>query len=148
MSGRGSRRPAPGQGAGRDSGRGSGVSGAGGRGTNTTPRTTPGSASRSGSRSVSRSAGATTSGARTGVQDPIKARKAPTGDPQRDAALAGISSKLDKLRQHNQQRQPTQPLTAPTTHADNPAPPELRGTSIPRHSQYGEWVVLPWWLCR
>ena len=107
MSGGGSRRPAPGQGAGRDSGRGSGVSGAGGRGTNTTPRTTPGSASRS----VSRSAGATASDARTGAQDPIKARMAPTGDPQRDAALAGISSKLDKLRQHNQQRQPTQPPT-------------------------------------
>ena len=46
-----------------------------------------------------------------GAQDPIKARMAPTGDPQRDAALAGISSKLDKLRQHNQQRQPTQPPT-------------------------------------
>ena len=107
MSGGGSRRPAPGQGAGRESGRGSGVSGAGGRGTNTTPRTTPGSASRS----ASRSAGATASGARATSQDSIKARKAPTGDSQRDAALAGISSKLDKLRQHNQQRQPTQ---APT----------------------------------
>ena len=80
---------------------------AGGRGTNTTPRTTPGSASRS----ASRSAGATASGARAASQDPIKARMAPTGDSQRDAALAGISSKLDKLRQHNQQRQPTQPPT-------------------------------------
>ena len=80
---------------------------AGGRGTNTTPRTTPGSASRS----ASRSAGATASGARTGAQDPIKARLAPTGDSQRDGAIAGISSKLDKLRQNNQQRQPTQ---APT----------------------------------
>lgn len=49
-----------------------------------------------------------------GAQDPIKARKAPTGDPQRDAALAGISSKLDKLRQHNQQRQPTQAPTRTT----------------------------------
>ena len=85
--------------------------GAGGRGTNTTPRTTPGSASRSGSRSASRSAGATASGARTRAQDPIKARLAPTGDSQRDGAIAGISSKLDKLRQNNQQRQPTQ---APT----------------------------------
>ncbi len=111
MSGRGSRWPAPGQGAGRESGRGSGVSGAGGRGTNTTPRTTPGSASRAASRSASRSAGATASGARTGAQDPIKARMAPTGDSQRDGAIAGISSKLDKLRQNNQQRQPTQ---APT----------------------------------
>ena len=65
----------------------------------------------SASRSASRSAGATASGARATSQDSIKARKAPTGDSQRDAALAGISSKLDKLRQHNQQRQPTQ---APT----------------------------------
>ena len=86
----------------------------GGRGTNTTPRTTPGSASRS----ASRSAGATASGARAASQDPIKARMAPTGDPKRDAALAGISSKLDKLRQHNQQRQPTQAptRTTPTHH--------------------------------
>ena len=115
MSGGGSRRPAPGQGAGRDSGRGSGVSGAGGRGTDTMPGTAPRSTSRSASRSMSRSAsrssGATASGARTGAQDPIKARMASTGDSQRDAALAGISSRLDKLRQHNQQRQPTQ---APT----------------------------------
>ena len=81
--------------------------GAGGRGTDTTPRTAP----RSMSRSASRSAGATASGARTGAQDPIKARLAPTGDSQRDGAIAGISSKLDKLRQNNQQRQPTQ---APT----------------------------------
>ena len=87
--------------------------GAGGRGTDTTPtsRSASRSTSRSVSRSVSRSAGATASGARTGAQDPIKARLAPTGDSQRDGAIAGISSKLDKLRQHNQQRQPTQ---APT----------------------------------
>ncbi|WP_314871101.1 hypothetical protein [Actinomyces oris] len=85
---------------------------AGGRATDTTPT------SRSGSRSASRSAGATASGARATSQDSIKARKAPTGDSQRDAALAGISSKLDKLRQRNQQRQPTQAptRTTPTHH--------------------------------
>ena len=93
---------APGRSAGDAPGRS-----AGGRGTDTTPRTAP----RSMSRSASRSAGATASGARTGAQDPIKARLAPTGDSQRDGAIAGISSKLDKLRQNNQQRQPTQ---APT----------------------------------
>ena len=80
---------------------------AGGRGTDTTSRTAP----RSTSRSQSRSAGATASRGRAAAQDPIKAFLAPTGDPKRDAVLAGISSKLDKLRQQNQQRQPTQ---APT----------------------------------
>ena len=88
--------------------------GAGRRGTDTTSRTTPRSTSRSASRSTSRSAGATASRARTAAQDPIKAFLAPTGDPQRDAVLAGISSKLDKLRQQNQQRQPTQAPTRTT----------------------------------
>ncbi|WP_309325242.1 hypothetical protein, partial [Actinomyces acetigenes] len=82
---------------------------AGGRGTDTTSRTAPRSTSRSGSRSTSRSqsrsAGATASRGRAAAQDPIKAFLAPTGDPQRDAVLAGISSKIDKLRQQNQQRQ-------------------------------------------
>ena len=87
---------------------------AGGRGTDTTPRTASRSTSRSASRSTSRSAGATASRARTAAQDPIKAFLAPTGDPQRDAVLAGISSKLDKLRQQNQQRQPTQAPTRTT----------------------------------
>ncbi|WP_256695134.1 hypothetical protein [Actinomyces oris] len=92
--------------------------GAGGRGTDTTSRTAPRSTSRSGSRSTSRSAGATASRGRAAAQDPIKAFLAPTGDPQRDAVLAGISSKLDKLRQQNQQRQPTQAptRTTPTHH--------------------------------
>ena len=95
---------------------------AGGRGTDTTPRTasrsTSRSASRSTSRSQSRSAGATASRGRAAAQDPIKAFLAPTGDPKRDAVLAGISSKLDKLRERNQQRQPTQALTrtTPTHH--------------------------------
>ena len=84
--------------------------GAGGRGTDTTSRTAP--------RSTSRSAGATASRGRAAAQDPIKAFLAPTGDPQRDAVLAGISSKLDKLRESNQQRQPTQAptRTTPTHH--------------------------------
>ena len=95
---------------------------AGGRGTDTTPRTasrsTSRSASRSTSRSQSRSAGATASRGRAAAQDPIKAFLAPTGDPKRDAVLAGISSKLDKLRERNQQRQPTQAptRTTPTHH--------------------------------
>ena len=95
---------------------------AGGRGTDTTSRTASRSTSRSGSRSTSRSAsrsaGASASRGRAAAQDPIKAFLAPTGDPQRDAVLAGISSKLDKLRERNQQRQPTQAptRTTPTHH--------------------------------
>ena len=87
---------------------------AGGRGTDTTSRTAP----RSTSRSQSRSAGVSASRGRAAAQDPIKAFLAPTGDPQRDAVLAGISSKLDKLRERNQQRQPTQAptRTTPTHH--------------------------------